>query len=397
MSLSSGKRPSGLAILAAVLGLTFIATVQGQSRRDRDDDSGDRVRKLTEIAAQQLTEDVAKAIRDAAKIGVKEPGRAARLLKAALARVEDSSDLIEKQRDVLASKLKTAVKKWSLASEGNASERADREEGKTTSRLKKLAEERGRRESVDDLRKSLRSTSDATKDYKRLQRDKEAGFQQVMRDVEKSSIPNARNITFDLKVWADAAKRKSVNLSKKELSILKTLNSVISVDFKDQKLQDIVEYLQDKTGQTILLDRESLREKEVDYETMVSLKARKISVRALLRKLLNDLGLTYVIKDEMIQVTTMEKAKKMLVVRSYPIGDLVTAGLDARLPPALRALAIQQSAKQVIDLIKQMVDPDSWAGSETGGMGTIAFHLETMTISVKQTAEIHYRLSQFGQ
>jgi hypothetical protein len=399
MSISSSwsRRHGWLLVSTMILGLGIASTVQAQSRRERDDSSGDRVRRLTEIAAQQMKDDVAKVLSDAAKIGAKDPVRAARLLKATLARVEDNSDLTEKQRDELIARLKGAVKKWSLAADSRVKEDADREESKNISKFKKSTGDRSRREVADEAEKRIRSTGDNLDEDKRIKREKEKGFTSVSRDVDKSSIPTARTVTFDPKIWARVVKRKTVNLTKKELAILKILNSVISVDFKSEKFEAVIDYLMDKTGQVILLDKESLKEKEIDYETPVTLKVNKISVRALLRKILNDLGLTYIIKDEAIQVTTLEKAKKLMVVRSYPVGDLVTANLDPRLPPALKALAMQQAANQVIELIKQMVEPESWAGSETGGTGTIVFNPLTLTITVKQSAEVHYMLSQFGR
>jgi hypothetical protein len=380
------------------LGLTFASRgpMAHAQRRERED-SADRVKKLTEIAAQKLKDDVLKALADASRIGARDAARAARLLKAMLARVEDSADLTEKQHDDLVSQLKSGLKKWSQAAETAVKDRADREENKGISRFRKFTDERSRREIVDDVDKRLRSTRDSLEEGKRLRREKEAGFQGVAREVEKSSIPNGRTITFDPKVWARAAKRTSVQLTKKEMAILKILNSTISVDFKNHKFEEVIDYLIEKTGQTILLDREALKEKEIDYETPVTLKANKISVRALLRKLLNDVGLTYVIKDELIQVTTLEKAKKMQVVRTYPVADLITNGIDPRVPPLLRELAIRQNAAQLIELIKQMVEPDSWVGSESGGTGTIIFNPATLTISVKQSTEIHYKLAQFGR
>jgi hypothetical protein len=185
-------------------------------------------------------------------------------------------------------------------------------------------------------------------------------------------------------------------LTKKEKAILRILNSVISVDFKDQSFEAVVDYLQDKTGQPILVDKQALADASIEYETPVTIKLKKVSVRTLLRKLLHDLGLTYVIKDEIIQVTSYKRAKEMMTVRTYPVGDLVmfdpTTGQV--LPPAL----IMLQAKQLIDLIKGTVDPDSWGGGENGGGGTIVFNLATKSLVVKQSAEIHYSMkASFGR
>src|SRR5207244_8352565 len=50
--------------------------------------------------------------------------------------------------------------------------------------------------------------------------------------------------------------------------------------------------------------------------------------RNVLRKIFNELGLTYIIKDEMIQVVTASRAKDMMVVRRYYVGDLLAGMAD---------------------------------------------------------------------
>src|SRR5262249_10149807 len=92
---------------------------------------------------------------------------------------------------------------------------------------------------------------------------------------------------------------------------------------------------------------------------------------------------------EIIQVTSYKRAREMMTVRTYPVGDLVTFDptTGQMLPPAL----ILFQAKQLIDLIKSTIDPDSWGGGENGG-GTIVFNLATKSLVVKQSAEIHYSM-----
>ena len=50
---------------------------------------------------------------------------------------------------------------------------------------------------------------------------------------------------------------------------------------------------------------------------------RGISLRSALQLLLRDLDLTYVVKSEYLLITTPEEANKTLVVKVYPVGDLV--------------------------------------------------------------------------
>jgi len=48
-----------------------------------------------------------------------------------------------------------------------------------------------------------------------------------------------------------------------------------------------------------------------------------VSLRSALRLMLKDLDLTYVIRDEVLLITTPEEANAKLVTKVYPVADLV--------------------------------------------------------------------------
>ncbi len=48
-----------------------------------------------------------------------------------------------------------------------------------------------------------------------------------------------------------------------------------------------------------------------------------ISLRSALRLMLKNFQLTYIIQDEVLMITTKEDAEKALVVKVYPVADLV--------------------------------------------------------------------------
>jgi hypothetical protein len=62
---------------------------------------------------------------------------------------------------------------------------------------------------------------------------------------------------------------------------------------------------------------------------------------------------------------------------------------------------MQQTVTQLIQLITGTIDPDSWAvnntGENTGGKGIIYFDARTLTLIVKQSAEVHYLLGGLGR
>jgi hypothetical protein len=81
----------------------------------------------------------------------------------------------------------------------------------------------------------------------------------------------------------------------------------------------------------------------------------------------------------------------MMVVRTYYLGDLMGL-MDLRLPPVVNQLQMAQNVAYIIDLIKHSVDPDSWADNGRDGPGTIAFEPLTMSLVVRQSAEVHFML-----
>ena len=73
----------------------------------------------------------------------------------------------------------------------------------------------------------------------------------------------------------------------------------------------------------IELDVKKLEEAGVNIDTPVTKNLSGITLRSALRLLLNDLELTYVVRDEVLLITTPEEAESQLITKVYPVGDLV--------------------------------------------------------------------------
>src|SRR5207253_2401275 len=99
-----------------------------------------------------------------------------------------------------------------------------------------------------------------------------------------------------------------VPLTAKERVILRTLDSTISVAFSNSRFEDVSDYLQTLTGLRIVMDKTALEEAGVTYDSPVTLRVNGVTVRSLLRKILGDLGLAYIVKDEAIQIVTAQQA-----------------------------------------------------------------------------------------
>jgi len=136
------------------------------------------------------------------------------------------------------------------------------------------------------------------------------------------------------------------------------------------------------------IDKPALEAAQINYETNVSLDVRETTVRTALKQMLANVGLTYVIRNENLIITTPEKANSMMVTRVYYIGDLLAVNNFAFDPVANEL----QMAQNIVALISQIqsIEPTTWR--DGGGQGTITFDPIRMALIVKQSAEMQFVL-----
>jgi len=162
------------------------------------------------------------------------------------------------------------------------------------------------------------------------------------------------------------------------------------VDYNMDTFQSVIDHLSRQMGQEILIDKQSLEEANVTYDTPITLHFNNpVSARTALKRVLADVGMTYVIRKESIEVTTLARARDMMTVRTYYVGDLM--GVVSPLMPAVaNDFQMIQAIGNILNQI-QGIEPESWEGK--GGTGTVTFDPARMAIVVKQSAEVHYMLN----
>jgi hypothetical protein len=99
----------------------------------------------------------------------------------------------------------------------------------------------------------------------------------------------------------------------KERAIEKRLSMPISVNFKDTSLGQIIEDLRDLCGLNIVADTAALEKEGVSLKKPLSLKMENAAVKTVLNLLLRQAGLTFVIKDEVLLITSKTAARGKLV------------------------------------------------------------------------------------
>jgi citrate lyase gamma subunit len=131
-------------------------------------------------------------------------------------------------------------------------------------------------------------------------------------------------------VWKALSERRkqhaTVDLKKStpnEKRIQKSLTETTEVSFTDNPLEEALNYLEDLHHIEIWLDKQALQDEGVATDQQITLVMTGISLRSALRLMLEPLGLTYIIEDEVMKITTQAKADEKMSARVYPVADLV--------------------------------------------------------------------------
>jgi len=114
----------------------------------------------------------------------------------------------------------------------------------------------------------------------------------------------------------------------------------------------------------------------------VTITMQGISLRSLLRIMLGELNLTFVVRDEVLKITTPETAENQLETRLYPVADLAQAG---RIPVV--ATQMNSRLQLICDLISAHIMPDSW--DNVGGAGSIVSDDAWGFLAISHTDEVH--------
>jgi len=425
--------------LLLVMAVSVLAATPVLAQQIRGEDSPlEQFRRRNTVAGQRTELLIRIQLREAQRwLNQKNVDKAVAALNKAKAIIEDDSALSDTRREtllrVVKDRLRVAQVPPDAADDGNTEKKILADE-RRVAETQRVAEDRKLQQSLDDIRALQKAgkrddarqlTKSLAKEYpnrrevrlaaqqsdildqiasaREYRRDKARSFDRVMNSVERSSIPPEGDYVFDRQYWKERVQKRAktnVKYSPKERAILQALNSYITVKFKNSHFQDVIDYLSTVSNQPILVDPDSLKKADIDNETTaVNLNAKNLTLRTVLRHILSEYGLTYVVKDEVIQVVSQEKAKSMLTARVYPIGDLVRGlGLGTAygpvLGPAVDDFAAMKSVTSIIDMIQSTVDPDSW--KVNGGLGTITFHAPSMSLVILNSAEVHAAMGGLG-
>lgn len=381
-----------------------------------------QARLAVELA--RVESDFRQAMAEADKLAAKDPGRAKAAYEKLRASMERDTNLPEKRKaylaDICARKI-GSLEKARVAETRAAAELARVEssraarpgksspdnDGETSRRLREIQELQRSGQSAEAARRALdlarkfpdnpavaaaaqmqgiRGQINQNTD---LRNRFETSNLVAMRQIEEAGIPITGDLTFPSD-WAEKSKRRSpgAKMTEREKALLKSLSTPMNLTIEGENFEYFLSAMEKQLGVSLLVDRPAVEAAGIRMDSPVTIRARNWTGRTVLKKVLSDLGLSYIIRSEEIQVTTAERTRETLVTRSYYIGDLLGVS-NMRLPPWYNQQQFAQTLTSIIESIKSQVDPRSW---QPEGSGSIVFEPLSMSLIIRQTAEIHFLL-----
>ncbi len=173
-----------------------------------------------------------------------------------------------------------------------------------------------------------------TEDMRRIVERRWKGVVDALYQVELSHVPTPDEppiIYPDAETWILMTERRrkwkdQTSLYKpgsSEAKIYTELNTKTECDFTETPLADVIEYFESRHDIPIELDLKALQDEAVDSSVPVTRSLKGITLKAALRLILREHNLTYVVKDEVLMITTKTEADAFLSTRVYPVADLV--------------------------------------------------------------------------
>jgi hypothetical protein len=207
------------------------------------------------------------------------------------------------------------------------------------------------------------AAEDGDTEQRREQYAKRQGYV-LLRTVIRHPQPSLRHATV---------RYESLSVSRsRESAIRKLLDEDIgNLDFEEVPLRDAIDVITDEHRIPIVIDYTALEAANLTQDIPITAKLPAMSLRSALRHVLGHVDLTFVIKDEVLKITTKEQAAEELEVRVYPISQFHGP---------------QQS---LVELIENAIAPDTW--DVAGGRGTCR-PKNNQILVVSQTQEVHDKL-----
>ena len=170
--------------------------------------------------------------------------------------------------------------------------------------------------------------------------------------------------------------------------IRRLLDHPFTAEFKDASLKEVLESISEQTKIPIVIDTKALEDFGIDASVPITEEFADTPLHFVLVRILNEHEVTYIIRDEVLVITTPEQSEAQQIIGLYPVRDLVQQGESLIADPSG---ASNVDFDSLIAVIESTVAPDSWEA--VGGPSSIGTLLPMPTIVIAKTQDVHEQIA----
>ncbi len=155
-----------------------------------------------------------------------------------------------------------------------------------------------------------------------------------------------------------------------EARIEHQMNDPVAVDWRGVPLEDTLDYIDAVQNLKLQYDTEAIRRSGVDLKMKITLTVKDVSLRLVMKWLLEPIQFDWIIRDGRLLITTRDEALMHASVWKYDVNDLVAAGIPAN---------------ELAATIAALVSPESWDSKE----GAHVLQVEQEALVIRQATPVH--------
>lgn len=229
---------------------------------------------------------------------------------------------------------------------------------------------------------------------------KEGSFLRTFDDVDRAGISivgDENPLMFGKpQRWADLTRSRArmlnqeTRLSPVELEIQKSLTKPVEARFSNRPLTEVMDMLGRMAGVNVYLDPQGLHAEGVTSDTPVTLNlTQPISLKSALNLVLSPLGLSYVIQNEVLRITSEQTRNSNTYAKVYYVADLVIP-IPNFIPNA--SMGLPGAIRESLNAMGMGLAPRPMT---VGGL-TLAKNEGQQPASMQTSADIYAQVNQMG-
>ncbi|NOY40524.1 MAG: general secretion pathway protein GspD [Planctomycetes bacterium] len=154
-------------------------------------------------------------------------------------------------------------------------------------------------------------------------------FLGIREDAGEALLHSDQPIRYDPEKWSDVVGREGSSPARsrrtaRELEIERKLRTQVLPKYENMPLSEVIHGLSDLAGVNIHLDARGLGQEAVESDAPISLSlGQEISLESALNLILEPLHLAFMIKDDVIKITSEQLSDGERYIVSYNVADLV--------------------------------------------------------------------------